>query len=137
MIDIPDGVGAIPVFMMVCLLGLTLLAGMLVNLNRLTKKHSLLIHAVEKKINVVNRASLGMGQRMLDLESQIMTLRQRHNDFQEDDLNFSYHQAHTLIEQGLSCDAVAANSGLSLSEVNLMELLHKETTKHSHLADAV
>lgn len=87
------------------------------------------ISALEKKIHIVTSTSLGMGQRMLELESKIMNLRDLHDEFKHNDLNFSYSQANNLIEQGLEAEAVAANSGLSLSEVNLMELLYRERIK--------
>ena len=95
------------------------------------------ILALEKKIYIVTSTSLGMGQRMLELESKIMSLRDLHDEFKHNDLNFSYSQANNLIEQGLEAEAVAANSGLSLSEVNLMELLYRERIKKQRVAGAV
>ena len=94
-----------------------------------------MISALEKNMHLVTSASLGMGQRMLELESQLLALRDLHDEFKHKDLDLSYSQAHRLIEQGLSTEAVAANSGLSVSEVNLMELLHRETVKKQRLAD--
>lgn len=94
------------------------------------------ILALEKKIHIVTSTSLGMGQRMLELESNIKNLRDLHDEFKHNDLNFSYSQANNLIEQGLNPEAVAANSGLSLSEVNLMELLYRERIKNQRVTGA-
>jgi len=104
------------------------------------RKHRVMheaILALEKKIYIVTSTSLGMGQRMLELESKIMSLRDLHDEFKHNDLNFSYSQANNLIEQGLEAEAVAANSGLSLSEVNLMELLYRERIKKQRVAGVV
>ena len=104
------------------------------------RKHKVMqktISTLEKKIYIATSTSLGMGQRMLELESKIISLRDLHDEFKHNDLNFSYSQANNLIEQGLELEAVAANSGLSLSEVNLMELLHREKIKKQRLSGVV
>ena len=79
-----------------------------------------------KKIDLITSASVGMGQRLIELESKIVSLRDVQDEFKDKDLDFSYGRAHKLISQGLSSDTVAANSGLSVSEVSLMELMHQE-----------
>lgn len=91
---------------------------------------------LEKKTHIVTNTSLGIGELVLELESNIKGLRDLHDEFKHNNLNFSYNQANNLIEQGLDSEAVAANSGLSLSEVNLMELLYRERIKKQRVTGA-
>ena len=90
------------------------------------RKHKSEIDKIMKNLKVVTSASVGMGQRLIELESNIANLRDVQDEFKHKDLDFSYSQAHKLIRQGLSSDTVAANSGLSISEVSLMELMQQE-----------
>lgn len=80
---------------------------------------------IESTINVMTSGSLGMGQKILTLEEKVSNLRRAQNEMKVSDLDFSYTQAQKLIAQGMDSRAVAANSGLSASEINLMRLLHK------------
>ncbi len=94
----------------------------------IANKHSVASERVEKlerQLGVITSGSLGMGQRMIDLEKRIIELQKKQEQIDNNDFDISYTQAQQLIAQGVSSDTVAVNSGLSQSEVSLMELLHQ------------
>ncbi|WP_086931379.1 DUF2802 domain-containing protein [Agarilytica rhodophyticola] len=83
------------------------------------------IKKIESTVNIMTSGSLGMGQKMLTLEKKVSNLRHAQNEMKVSDVDFSYTQAQKLIAQGMDSRAIAANSGLSASEINLMRLLHQ------------
>jgi Protein of unknown function (DUF2802). len=88
---------------------------------------------LRKKYFLISSGSLGFGQRVLALEKKICSLQDQQQDIRQQDLEFSYSQAQKLIEQGLDSRAVAASSGLSVSEVDLMQMLYGRASQH-HVA---
>ena len=87
------------------------------------------IEKLSKEVSVYSSASVGIGDRILKLEERLRSLSASQGEVRHHDLDFSYIQAQKLIEQGVDGPTIAANSGLSPSEVNLMQLLHQ---KNSH-----
>lgn len=90
------------------------LAAVTTQLNMLNKQHQML-----------TSGSLGMGQRMVALEKKLKGMQSAQDDIRQSDLGFSYTQAQKLIEQGMDAHTVVTSSGLSASEVGLMQMLHK------------
>lgn len=84
------------------------------------------LETLEKQSSMVLSGSLGMGQRITALEKRLRHLQATQDDIRHNDLDFSYTQAQKLIEQGVDARTVSANSGLSASEVGLMQLLHQQ-----------
>lgn|GEM_PF-5991599 len=83
---------------------------------------------LEKQMSVVTTGSVGLGQRLMALERKLQTVERSQEDMRQSDTDFSYVQAQKLIEQGVDSDTIAANSGLSPSEVNLMLLMHQQNS---------
>lgn len=92
------------------------------------RTHDKSIFLLEKQLKMVSSASLGMGERLLSLEKRLSDLSHTQEQLKSADLEFSFTQATKLLDQGLSADAIAANSGLSVSEVSLMELIRNESS---------
>lgn len=90
------------------------------------------LEKLEKQLSIITSGSLGMGQRMVALENRLSELKKQQEQISHSDSDFSYTQAQKLLAQGVSLEAVAANSGLSHSEVSLMELLHRHTQKQTN-----
>ena len=88
------------------------------------------IKKLESTISVLSSGSLGMGQKMLSLEAKMSNLRDTQDEMKQSDIDFSYTQAQKLISQGVDNDAIAANSGLSATEINLMRLLHSKSAEY-------
>lgn len=80
---------------------------------------------LEKKTATMISGSLGMGQRLMALEKKLKQVSEKRTTYTATEADFSYSQAHSLIDQGVDADTVAANTGLSPSEIELMALLHK------------
>ncbi|WP_028877516.1 DUF2802 domain-containing protein [Teredinibacter turnerae] len=83
------------------------------------------LQAMEKKTATMISGSLGMGQRIMALEKKLREVSDQQHHYNAAESDFSYSQAHTMIDQGVDASTVAANTGLTVSEIELMELLHK------------
>ncbi len=108
------------VFASVALINILLLTRVFVLFRR---KFSAQYAAAEKQLKMMNSSVLGMGLRILELEKKVVELREAQQDVSESHAEFSYSQARNLLAQGLSKEAVSASTGLSLSEVQLMDLV--------------
>lgn len=85
------------------------------------------IEKLECTIEVLTSGSVGMGKKLLVLEGKLLKLGATQDEMKQNDLTFSYTQAQKLIAQGIDNQAIAANSGLSTTEINLMRLLQNQT----------
>lgn len=84
---------------------------------------------LEKNAGILVSGSLGMGQRIMSLEKKLKALDERQTGIGVAEMDFSYSQAHSMIDQGVDAGTVAVNTGLSRSEIDLMQLLHRTTKK--------
>ncbi len=91
--------------------------------------HSAEIQKLQTNVSVLTSGALGMGQKMLSLEAKYQRLSEAQEEIKQSDLEFSYTQAEKLISQGVDDVGVAANSGLSSTEINLMRMLQGKTTE--------
>lgn len=78
----------------------------------------------DKQIRMTASSVLGMGNRVLELESRLSMLKEDQKTLSDTQQDFAYSKAKKLIAQGLSVDAVAASAGLSHSEIELIKLIH-------------
>lgn len=85
--------------------------------------------SLEKQISALNGSAVGMGKRIVQLEKLVLLMQKHKKSMSEGDQDYSYLQAQQLISQGIGTNQVAANCGLSLPEVALMELIHGESNK--------
>ena len=88
------------------------------------RKFNKTLHGIESQMQMLTAGSLGVGKKIIDLEARFKQLKSEQKDYQNSDLDYSFTQAQKLIEQGVDRSAIAANSGLSTSEIQLMELLY-------------
>lgn len=84
------------------------------------------IEKLDATIEVLTSGSVGMGKKLLVLEGKLLKLGATQDEMQQSDFTFSYTQAQKLIAQGIDNQAIAANSGLSTTEINLMRLLQNQ-----------
>lgn len=80
---------------------------------------------LEKRLRIITSGAVGMGEKLMMLETRIADVVNGQLQAAEAEAQFSYTQALKLIESGVDHSVVMSNSGLSESEVNLMELLHQ------------
>lgn len=81
------------------------------------------LNRLSNNVSVLTSGSVGMGKKILVLEEKYQNLREKFEEIKESEVAFSYTQAEKLIQQGIDDQAIAANSGLSTTEINLMRLL--------------
>ncbi|MFL0808958.1 MAG: DUF2802 domain-containing protein [Agarilytica sp.] len=94
---------------------------------RMQRKHfQKQINKIETNISILTSGALGMGQKMLTMETMFRRLKDVQEEIKQSDLEFSYTQAQQLMAQGVDDGAIAANSGLSSTEINLMRLLQEQ-----------
>jgi hypothetical protein len=80
---------------------------------------------LERRLSISGAGAVGMGERITDLQSKIADLKALpREDSDDQELDAAYRKAKALIEQGLSEQIIAASSGLSESEIQLMRLVH-------------
>ena len=94
---------------------------------RIYKKHQ------ETQNRAITSGAMGLGKKLLALEKQFNNLHSMQEELQGSDLEFSFNQAQKMLEQGVETQAIAETSGLSASEVQLMELVHKQKFKDEKL----
>jgi len=80
---------------------------------------------LEKRLRIITSGAVGMGEKLVQLEARLSEAVVSQMQAAETEAQFSYTQALKLIESGVDHSVVMSNSGLSESEVNLMELLHQ------------
>jgi len=81
---------------------------------------------VEKQLRMANSSVVVMGNRLLDFESRLANICKDQQVLSDTQQDFSYTKARTLIEQNVALDAVVASTGLSRSEVDLIQLIHAQ-----------
>lgn len=87
---------------------------------------------LEKRIRIITSGAVGMGEKLVKLESRLADAENGRLQTTESEAEFSYTQALKLIESGVDHSTIISNSGMSESEINLMELLHQSGRKASH-----
>ncbi len=90
---------------------------------------------LEKQLNMVKGASMGMGQRMLVLEQKLQAATPSRRQPTADTEGFSYTQAMQLFDRGVDAAAVAATCGISRSEAQLMQLIRNQMKSSNALVD--
>ena len=98
----------------------------LVHSNKNTKLIRQDMKALDSQVKMMVSGSVGLGQRIILLESKLRKVNESQDKLKESDLAFSFTQAQRLIDQGASADLVATQSGLSQSEIQLMLLLKRQ-----------
>ena len=79
--------------------------------------------SVDEQSKRLLSGSIGLGERVLLLESRLEKLNASQEELKTSDSDFTYTQAFRMLEQGLDNRRVAANCGLTESEVQLMSLM--------------
>ncbi len=84
---------------------------------------------LEKQLKVVVSGAVGVGEHMVKLESELKNMQEHQVRAVEAEVEYSYSQAVKLIEQGVDSATVATSCGLSDCEIQLMELVHKNSRR--------
>jgi len=90
------------------------------------------LQQLEKQIQLQTNAAVGVGHRLIELEKRLQNVQNAQKDIRQGDLELSFIQAQKMIEQGMDASTVSASSGLSASEVALMEMMcHRQSRERA------
>lgn len=98
---------------------------MMLRFSALSRSIAMEKNKLETRLRIITSGAVGMGEKIIKLESRLADAVNGQLQAAEAEAQFSYTQALKLIESGVDHTVVMSNSGLSESEVNLMELLHQ------------
>lgn len=98
---------------------------MLRSRNRL-EKHLHEIRDIQHDIRAITAAAIGVGERVLTLESRQRRLSEKQEQFDSyDPANVTYDQAIRMVKNGASAEELMETCGISESEAELMALMHR------------
>ena len=92
---------------------------------------------LEKRLRIMTSGAVGMGEKLVQLESRLTDAINGQLQAAEGDAQLSYSHALKLIEKGVDHSVIMSHSGLSESELNLMELLHQSLSEDKRLREEV
>ncbi len=95
-------------------------------INKLNRHHAMQMKQLEDRLSILTSSSLGMGKKIIAMEERMQSTQKTLGEMRRSDQDFSYSQAQKLIAEGLDEKAIAANSGLSDTEIHLMQMLHQQ-----------
>jgi hypothetical protein len=116
---------------------LLLAASVFLKMSRMQRRIDVFEKHTHKQTSMLNSGVLAIGQRVLELEQRLASLRKQHSDTAPNAEDYSYSRARALLEQGLNPETVATTCNLSLSEVELMQLMRAprpSESKHSAIS---
>lgn len=91
------------------------------------RQYEALINVLRNEIQAMTSSSIGMGHRLMDIESQLnITVEKQQELANRDPGVLAYNQAARLMEMGADVDDLVRNCGIGRPEAELMALLHKE-----------
>lgn len=117
---------AVGLAIIVASLALIVSAVALLRAHQLNKRANERNHTFEKRMSMTSTSVIGMGNRVLELENRLAHLRQDQKALSDTQQDYAYSKAKQLLEQGLSAESIAASCGLSVSEVELLKLIHAQ-----------
>ncbi|WP_243432011.1 DUF2802 domain-containing protein [Aliamphritea spongicola] len=91
------------------------------------RQYEALINVLRNEIQAMTSSSIGMGHRLVDIESRLnITVEKQQELANRDPGVLAYNQAARLMEMGADVDDLVQNCGIGRPEAELMALLHKE-----------
>lgn len=97
------------------------------------QQHKLDIDRLERALQRLNDVSLGMGQRMLQLEQKKQPATKSSQTLTETSEALGYSQAMHLLNNGVEASQVAASCGISQTEAQLMALIRSKKAAYEAL----
>ena len=98
------------------------------------KRAQQLAAALRKEIQAMSGSTIGMGKRIVDIESKLNTSLEKQFELeQRDPDDVVYSQAARLVEMGANVDDLVHSCGLGRPEAELMTLMHKELSPRTSI----
>ncbi|MEH6442300.1 MAG: DUF2802 domain-containing protein [Oceanospirillaceae bacterium] len=90
--------------------------------------------ALRKEIQAMSGSTIGMGKRIVDIETKLnVSLEKQLELEQRDPDDVVYSQAARLVEMGANVDDLVHSCGIGRPEAELMTLMHKELSPRNSL----
>lgn len=103
------------------------------SLERQRQESHLLMHALRNEAHAMGSGSIGVGQRLVEVEKRLFKMAERQEDAEQSDSGATpYAYAVRLVEMGATAEDLVNNCGLAKVEADLLVLIHgelKEATK--------
>ena len=126
-----------PVFLGVAMLSGVALMLTLMNLRKINALHRemaqakqdthLLIHALRNETHAMGTGSIGVGQRLMEVEKRLNQTVERQVELEQKDPGaVTYSYAVRLVEMGATAEDLVQNCGLARGEAELIARVHKE-----------
>ncbi|MDX1397300.1 MAG: DUF2802 domain-containing protein [Oceanospirillum sp.] len=99
-------------------------------LERSKHETQMLVQSVRNETHAMGSGSIGVGQRLLEVEKKLNQAMERQTDLEQKDTgSLPYNYAIRLVEMGASSDDLVENCGLARVEADLIALVHTELRK--------
>jgi|GEM_PF-2802909 len=89
------------------------------------KEQSEQLSTQQKELSMVSSASVGMGQRLSALQASLNTFSNSDHNQNAPESDMAYARALRLLDNNADETTIMANSGLSQSEIRLMQLVNR------------
>ncbi|OOV88555.1 DUF2802 domain-containing protein [Oceanospirillum linum] len=99
-------------------------------LDRSKHETQMLVQSLRNETHAMGSGSIGVGQRLLEVEKKLNQTMERQVDLEQKDAgSLPYNYAIRLVEMGASADDLVENCGLARVEADLIALVHAELKK--------
>jgi len=96
-------------------------------LDRNKHETQMLVQSLRNETHAMGSGSIGVGQRLLDVEKKLNHTMERQTDLEQKDIgSLPYNYAIRLVEMGATSDDLVENCGLARVEADLIALVHSE-----------
>ncbi|MGB1239041.1 MAG: DUF2802 domain-containing protein [Pseudomonadales bacterium] len=93
-----------------------------------------LAKALRKEVQAMTSTTIGMGKKMVDIETKLNTSMEKQLELAERDPDdVAYKQAARLVEMGADVDDLVHSCGIGRPEAELMTLMHRELSPRQGL----
>lgn len=90
----------------------------------------MLVQSIRNEAHAMGSGSIGVGQRLLEVEKKLNQTMERQADLEQKDTgSLPYNYAIRLVEMGANADDLVENCGLARVEADLIALVHSELRK--------
>lgn len=99
-------------------------------LERSKHETQMLVQSLRNETHAMGSGSIGVGQRLLEVEKKLNQTMERQVDLEQKDTgSLPYNYAIRLVEMGATSDDLVENCGLARVEADLIALVHNELNK--------
>ena len=99
-------------------------------LDRNKHETQMLVQSLRNETHAMGSGSIGVGQRLLEVEKKLNQTMERQADLEQKDIgSLPYNYAIRLVEMGATADDLVENCGLARVEADLIARVHTELKK--------